>query len=94
MSKTKKSDNQILTEKTLVEVDSWGILTLMSRMKDVYIQRLNKERDILAGWHTWSYRDSSLENLDLFKWKFEAVYNREFKKIYEELERQYESTKS
>ena len=88
--KQMKSDNEIHRDKILSDVDSWGILTLMTQMKDVYLHNLYKQRLQVSVWHTSPYKDSALENLDKFQVKFEEVYDREFKKIYDELERKYE----
>jgi hypothetical protein len=84
------TDNEILRDKMLKEVESWGILTLMTRMKDSYLNQLNNERRILST-YTMTYKDSSLENLDKLMSKFEEVYDREFKKIYKDIERKHEA---
>ena len=88
----KKTDSQILTEKSVKEIESWGILTLMTRMKDVYLTRLDLHRSSIAGFQTQNYKDSPLENIDKIRGAFEKKYKEEFGKIYKELEDRYERT--
>lgn len=92
--KKNKSDNEIHRDKILKDVESWGILTLMTRMKDVYLSYLNKQRLEIFTWSPTTYKDSALDNLDRYREKFEEVYDREFKKIYDKVEADYETTKS
>ena len=65
----------------------------MTQMREVYLHNLCKQRLQVSMLHTCPYKDSALENLDKFKLKFEEVYDREFKKIYDWLESEYESSK-
>jgi hypothetical protein len=86
MKKDKKTDSQILTEKSIKEIESWGILTLMTRMRDVYLAKLDLHRSSIAGFQTQNYKDSPLENIDRIRGAFERKYNEEFSKIYRQLE--------
>jgi len=85
MKKVKKTDSQILTEKSVKEIESWGILTLMSRMKDVYLAKLDLHRSSIAGFQTQNYKDSPLENIDIIRRAFEQKYDEEFRKIYDRM---------
>ncbi len=85
MKKDKKTDSQILTEKSIKEIESWGILTLMTRMKDVYLTKLDLHRSSIVGFQTQPYKDSPLENVDKIRDAFERKYNEEFGKIYKQL---------
>lgn len=74
----------------LKEIDSWGILTLMTKMKDAYVARLDRERDVLLTFQTQNYEDSPLQNLDKIKVAFLAKYDEEFRKIYYQKEKEYD----
>jgi hypothetical protein len=81
----KRSDSQILADKYIEDIESWGILTLMTKMKDVYMRKLDRERDIILGFQTQNYNDSPLENLDKVRDAFERKYQEEFTKIYNQI---------
>jgi hypothetical protein len=81
----KRSDSQILADKYIKDIESWGILTLMTKMKDVYMRKLDRERDIILGFQTQNYNDSPLENLDKVRDAFERKYQEEFTKIYNQI---------
>lgn len=54
-------------------------------MKDVYMRKLDRERDIILGFQTQNYNDSPLENLDKVRDAFERKYQEEFTKIYNQI---------
>lgn len=85
MKKVKRTDSQILTDKSVKEIESWGILTLMTRMKDVYLAKLDSHRSSIAGFQTQNYKDSPLENIDIIRRTFERKYDEEFRKIYDRI---------
>ena len=84
--KTPKSESRIKAIKYIEEINSWGILALMTKMKDEYIRQLERERAVLFTYQTHPYEDSPLSNLDAIRWAFEKKFTQEFGKIYKELE--------
>jgi hypothetical protein len=88
--KNKKTDSEISMERIIKDVESWGILTLMMKMKDMYLAKLDKDRASLVGYQTQPYHDSPLKNLDMYRGAFERTFDREFKKIYNQMEKEHE----
>lgn len=87
-------DHQYAIKKTLKDIESWGILTLMCRMYDTYIHSLDKQRHTIAAFQTQPYKDSPLENIDKLKVAFVKKYREEFNKIYNQKKEEHEATKS
>ena len=87
-------DSQYAINKAIKDVESWGILTLMCQMFDTYIHSLDNQRDTIAAFQTQPYKDSPLENIDRLKAAFEAKYDEEFTKIYNQKEKEYEQQKA
>jgi hypothetical protein len=87
-NKTPKSESRIKADRYIKEIESWGILTLMTKMKDEYVRQLDKERAVLFTYQTQSYEDSPLMNLDHIRHAFEKKFAQEFGKIYKALEDQ------
>lgn len=93
MKKQKKSDAQIRIDERVAEIESWGILTLMSRMKEAFLHDLERDRRTLASFWVGKYEDSSLQLMDKLINAFENKYNEEFIKIYNQVEAEYEKRK-
>ena len=85
--KSKKTNSQIVADKYIQEIESWGILTLMTKMKDSYLRKLDQDRDVLLAFQTQPYEDSPLQNHDRVRNAFERKYQEEFSKIYNQLEK-------
>ena len=83
----KKSDSQILADRYIEEIESWGILTLMTKMKDSYLRQLDKEREAILTFQTQPYEDSPLQNHDRVRNAFERKYQEEFAKIYNQFKK-------
>lgn len=62
--KNNKTDSEISMEKIIEDVESWGVRTLMMKMKDIYLAKLEKDRASLVGYQTQPYYDSPSRNLD------------------------------
>lgn len=73
------------------DLESWGILTLMTRMKDHFLYCLDKERSTIMRYQLQPYEDSPLQFLDLYREAFERKFSEEFEKIYNEKENEYNS---
>lgn len=84
----KKSDNQIALDRALNDIDAMGILSLMSYMKSVVVQEFDRDRNKILQYHLTGYADTALSNLDKVRDKFEEVYDREFKKLYDQREQE------
>jgi hypothetical protein len=80
-----------IIEKYIDDVKSWGILTLMTKMKNSYLRKLEKDRDVICGYQTQDYENSPLQNLDRYIQAFEETYHREFTKIYDQVVKEHES---
>lgn len=87
--KKKQTDSQITLEKSLKDIESWGILTLMSYMKSVVDVRFDQDRNRILYYQTQDYDDSVLSNLDKIYQTFDLVYQREFRKIYDDLDKKH-----
>lgn len=85
----KKTDNQIVLKRALKNIDEMGILTLMNYMKGVVLEKFEEERMVVRRFQLAGYEDAPLSNLDKVRDKFEEVYDREFKKIYNQKEKEY-----
>jgi hypothetical protein len=84
--KTPKTESRIKANKYAKEIESWGILTLMARMRDEYVRQMERERATIFSYQTQPYDDSPLSNLDHIRHAFEKKFAQEFGKIYKALE--------
>jgi len=80
-----------IVKKYTDDVKSWGILTLMTRMKSSFVYNIERHRDIIRGYQTQGYENSPLQNLDKYLEAFEETYHREFTKIYNQIAEKHES---
>jgi hypothetical protein len=85
----KKSNNQIALDRALDGIDGMGVLSLMAYMKGVVMQEFDRDRNKILQYHLTGYDDTALSNLDKARDKFEEVYDREFKKLYDQREQEY-----
>ena len=83
----RKTENQKAFDKVTKHMDSMGILSLMSYMKDCVLTDFDKKRMAIVQFQLVGYDDTPLSNLDKLRDKFEEVYEREFKKLYNQKER-------
>jgi hypothetical protein len=86
--KIPKTESRIKAIKYIEEINSWGILALMTKMKDEYIRQLERERAVLFTYQIQPYEDSPLMNLDHIRHAFEKKFAQEFGKIYKAMEDQ------
>jgi len=84
--KAPKTESRIKANKYAKEIESWGILTLMTKMRDEYVRQMEIERAIICSYQTQSYEDSPLSNLDIILHAFEKKFAQEFGRLYKELE--------
>jgi hypothetical protein len=87
----KKSDNQIILERNIKHLESMDILSLMTFMKNFVISDFEKKRNIVRQFQLLGYDDTPLQNLDEMRDTFESVYDREYRKIYAQVEEDYKS---
>lgn len=87
--KKKQTDSQIVLDKSLKDIESWGILSLMTYMKSVIDVKFDQDRNRILYYQTQDYDDSPLSNLDKIYQTFDLVYRREFGKIYDEIEKKH-----
>jgi len=85
----RKSKNQKAFDRATKHMDSMGILSLMSYMKDCVLADFDKKRMAVLQFQLVGYDDTPLSNVDNLRNKFEEVYDREFKKLYNQKEKEY-----
>jgi len=85
----RKSENQKAFDKATKHMDSMGILNLMTYMKECVLSDFDKKRMAILQFQLVGYDDTPLHNLDQLRNKFEEVYDREFKKLYNQKEKEY-----
>lgn len=75
-------------DKRIKDIESWGILTLMSELKKSLDERYSREEAVLVynpGLNI-KYKGSPLECLRREKHEIDKVYKTYFEKFYKELE--------
>jgi len=87
----RKTDNQIVLEKNVKCLESMGILSLMTFMKDFVISDFERKRSAIYQFQNVGYDDTPLQNLDQMRNTFESVYDREYGKIYAQVEQEYKA---
>lgn len=85
----RKTENQKAFERATKHIDSMGILSLMEFMKHFVLEDFDKKRTAILRFQLVGYDDTPLSNVDQARNKFEEVYDREFKKLYEQKEKEY-----
>jgi hypothetical protein len=77
----------------LQEIRSWGVLTLMSFMREVVEENFEKDRRTIGTWSSGPYGGSTLEICDKTREAVMEAFHRNFKKLYDEAEKKYEASK-
>ncbi len=77
-------------DKKIKELEKWGPLTLFTFLKDSFNDRMQTERDILCKYGVSKYEGSNLHTHDRHVTAINKSFDREFKKIYNQLEKEYE----
>ncbi len=80
---------QTWIDKKIKEIEEWGPLTLFTFLKDTFNARMQTERDILFKYGALKHEGSNLHTHDRHVAAVNKAFDREFKKIYNQLEKEY-----
>lgn len=74
-------------DKKVADIESWGPLSLFQHLKDKWDAEMTRQRNIIFSMGTENYKGSNLETHDRYVEAVKSAFNREFTKIYDEIER-------
>ena len=77
-------------DKKIKETEEWGPLTLFTFLKDSFNTAAEKERNIIFKYGSLKYEGSNLHTHDRHVAAINKAFNREFKKIYDQIKKEYE----
>lgn len=80
-------------DKKMTDIEEWGPLSLFSHLKDKWECEMTRQRNIIFSMGTTDYRGSNLETHDRYVRAVNVAWDREFAKVYKQLEDQNEEWK-
>ncbi len=83
-----KKKTQTWLDKKLLDIESWGQLSLFQHLKDKWDLEMKTQRDIIFSMGTENYKGSNLETHDRYTEAVNRVWSREFGKLYKQIEEQ------
>jgi len=83
-----KKKNQTWLDKKLQDIDSWGQLSLFQHLKDKWDSEMSRQRNIIFSMGAENYHGSNLETHDRYVEAVNRTWDREFGKLYKQIEEQ------